>query len=576
MKSTVLLTLLSVFLGSFCASAQDLLPQAQADLTAIRAEKTQRTPEQRKLASQLLYLDRETTGLAAVAGAKEMKSRVQLEPDGRVLVDISVLAGGGLVKVIADSGGRVIYESLAKDSIRAVLPPAVLMSIAARADVKRIAKADVAISHLVTNQSVAAHNAKTARATYGVTGTGVKVGVISDSAKYSSESKAAGELPANFKVLPGRFGHGTGEGTAMSEIIRDVAPGASIYFAEAGPGRSGFADSIKLLRKAGCLIIVDDISYSNEWQFQDDVVARAVNNVVENGAIYLSAIGNEGSLKEGNSTTWEGDFADGGAAGALFPAGRLHSFGAEPFNTLTDRASDAVLQWSDEYHSSSNDYDLYILNAAGTKIVDSSTDFQDGSQKPLEYLGYVARGERIVILKDAAAAPRYLRLSCTNSPLKYATAGQAIGHASTGNCIGVGASDATLAAPGPFTKSSELEDFSSDGPRRMFFRPDGSPFTPGNFSASGGLILNVPSLSAGDGGRTSVRGFKSFYGTSAAAPAAAGIAALVWSKNPTLTNAEVRTILESSCIDIEAPGYDLNSGYGILMADRALKQAANH
>ena len=65
-------------------------------------------------------------------------------------------------------------------------------------------------------------------------------------------------------------------------------------------------------------------------------------------------------------------------------------------------------------------------------------------------------------------------------------------------------------------------------------------------------------------------GFTPFYGTSAAAPAAAGIAALVWNRNPTLTNVEVRAILEKSCLDIMASGRDINSGNGILMADLAL------
>lgn len=555
--------------------AQGFAPEALAEIAAIRGEKAQRTPAQRKLASPLLYLAREATGQSAVAGAKGVKSRVPLESDGTVVVDISTVPRQGLAKAIADAGGKVIYESLDMDCLRASLPPAALMALASRPDVKRISVGDIALSRKVTNQSDAAHRASKVRASYRVDGKGVKIGVLSDSAKYSSESIAAGELPSSFKILPGRFGRGSGEGTAMSEIIHDMAPGAAIYFAEAGPGKSGFADSIKLLRKAGCQIIVDDIGYSNEWQFQDDVIARAVNTVVENGALYLSAIGNEGSLAKGNSTTWEGDFADGGSAGSLFPEGQLHSFGSGTYNTLTKRASDAVLQWSDEYRSSSNDYDLYVLNSTGTRIVDSSTDYQDGSQVPAEYLSYVGRDERIVIWKDGAAAPRYLRLSCTNSPLKYATAGQSIGHSSTPNCIGVGASDATLAAPGAFTKSSKLEKYSSDGPRKMFYRPDGSPITPGNFLASGGRSIKAPSITAGDGGRTSVPGFKSFYGTSAAAPAAAAIAALVWSKNPRLTNVQVRKVLESSCIDIEAPGYDLNSGYGILMADLALKRTLN-
>ncbi|MEO5915446.1 MAG: S8 family serine peptidase [Luteolibacter sp.] len=570
-RTAIVITLLASIGAVSPVRGEEFSPEAGAQMAAIRAEKAKRTPVQRKLASQLLYLSREAAGTDAVAGAKDVKSRVQLETDGRVVVDMTAVPSPALARAIADVGGTVIYESADAGSVRASLPAKTLTVIASRADVKRIVKGTNPIAHQVTNESDAAEKANKARAAFGVNGKGVKVGVISDSAKYSTQSKAAGELPASFKVLPGRFGFGSGEGTAMSEIIHDIAPGAAIVFAEAGPGRSGFADSIKLLRKAGCRIIVDDISYSNEWQFQDDAIGKAVNNVVANGAIYLSACGNEGSLKEGNSTTWEGDFADGGEAGALYPVGRIHSFGINNYNTLTDGSSDAVFQWSDEYHSSSNDYDIYILNSAGTKIVDSSTDYQDGSQEPTEYVDYVARGERILIWKDTAAAPRYLRLSCTGSPLKYGTAGQVIGHAATGNCIGVAASDATLVAPGAFTKASKLEDYSSDGPHKMFYRPDGMPITPGNFLASGGLTINTPSITAGDGGRTSLTGFKHFYGTSAAAPAAAGIAALVWSKDPGLTNSEVRTILESSCLDIEAPGYDINSGYGILMADFALK-----
>lgn len=294
--------------------------------------------------------------------------------------------------------------------------------------------------------------------------------------------------------------------------------------------------------------------------------------MVADGAIYLSASGNEGSLKRGTSTTWEGDFADGGTD-ALIPAGRVHSFGAQNFNRLTANDSGVSLQWSDEYHSSTNDYDLHILNAAGTAIIASSTDTQDGTQEPSEYVAVVHPGERIVIWKANAAAPRYLRLSCTGSAIEIQTAGQTIGHAATAACICVASSDASAAAPGPFTTNSPVENSSSDGPHKMFYLPNGTPITPGNFLASGGVTIQTPAITAGDGGATSVPGFAPFYGTSAAAPAAAAIAALVWSRNPGLSNRQIRTILETSCLDIEAPGFDINSGHGLLMADLALAQA---
>jgi subtilisin family serine protease len=189
----------------------------------------------------------------------------------------------------------------------------------------------------------------------------------------------------------------------------------------------------------------------------------------------------------------------------------------------------------------------------------------------MESLDGVHPGERLVVWKAPAAAARYLRISATGSPLEVQTAGQTIGHAATAKCICVASSDATLAAP-VFTPASRTEDSSSDGPHHMFYHPDGTPVTPGNFLASGGVLLQTPALTAGDGGATSVPGFAHFYGTSAAAPAAAAIAALVWSRAPALTNTQVRTILETSCLDIEAPGFEVNSGNGLLMADLALKK----
>jgi hypothetical protein len=116
-----------------------------------------------------------------------------------------------------------------------------------------------------------------------------------------------------------------------------------------------------------------------------------------------------------------------------------------------------------------------------------------------------------------------------------------------------------------------VETFSSDGLRRMFYKPNGTPFTPGNFSSTGGIILNKPDIAAADGGSTSVPGFGSFFGTSAAAPHAAAIAALLLSFNPALTPAQIRAALASSALDIEGAGFDRDSGSGIVMAFGAMK-----
>jgi hypothetical protein len=65
------------------------------------------------------------------------------------------------------------------------------------------------------------------------------------------------------------------EGTAMLEIVHDVAPGASLLFATAGDSDAAMANSIDQLRLAGCDIIVDDVLFLSEPTFQDGIVARS-------------------------------------------------------------------------------------------------------------------------------------------------------------------------------------------------------------------------------------------------------------------------------------------------------------
>lgn len=60
-------------------------------------------------------------------------------------------------------------------------------------------------------------------------------------------------------------------------------------------------------------------------------------------------------------------------------------------------------------------------------------------------------------------------------------------------------------------------------------------------------------------------------GTSMASPYAAGVAALVLSKNPNLTPDEVRQVLRSSADDLGTPGWDPVFGYGRINAARAVQ-----
>jgi hypothetical protein len=65
-------------------------------------------------------------------------------------------------------------------------------------------------------------------------------------------------------------------------------------------------------------------------------------------------------------------------------------------------------------------------------------------------------------------------------------------------------------------------------------------------------------------------GYRTMSGTSFAAPVVAGVAALMFSVDPTLTPAEVETILEQTALDLGAVGYDTSFGWGRVNAYQAV------
>ncbi len=67
-----------------------------------------------------------------------------------------------------------------------------------------------------------------------------------------------------------------------------------------------------------------------------------------------------------------------------------------------------------------------------------------------------------------------------------------------------------------------------------------------------------------------VNGYEFYDGTSMATPHVSGVAALIWSKYPDLTNVQIREALTSTALDLGATGRDVAYGYGLVQAKAAL------
>ena len=96
-------------------------------------------------------------------------------------------------------------------------------------------------------------------AAQGIDGTGIKIGVISGGASHYANSQATGDLPSAVTIDPSRPGSGD-EGTAMMEIVHDLAPGAELFFS--GPSTStNMVNSINWLVGQGCKVIMDNVEF---------------------------------------------------------------------------------------------------------------------------------------------------------------------------------------------------------------------------------------------------------------------------------------------------------------------------
>lgn len=617
---------------------------AALQMSALQQEKASRTRAQQKIDSNILYTVRMLAGQQAAPGVDSLYTGVELDANNNLVVDMVAHVTDELLYQLKAAGAQVLYKNAALRSVRAIISAQKIEGIAGSPDVifisprqgfmtrrirvddqplvasnvapgfqhraRRIRRQLQAVLNSagtpvigqgsVETEGDITHRTLDARGAFGVDGSPLKIGVLSDGVTTLATSQASGDIPAAcgippcMTVLSGQAGAGD-EGTAILEIIHDMAPGASLYFATADNSITSFAQNIRDLRTAGCDIIVDDVFYYVESPFQDGqasgvvstsqggVVTQAVNDVVSDGALYFSSAGNEGNKDDGTSGTFEGDFT-GVAAVSPMPTGKVNNFGSTTFDAITSPGMQVVgLWWADPLGGSGNDYDLYVVNSTGASILAASTNIQNGTQDPVELIGSanVITNNRLIVFQNTGAADRFFHLALFRGTLAANTAGETHGHSAASGAYTVAATPAAGAFtagypvgpfPDPFNAANLVEMFSSDGPRRVFFNGDSTPITAGNFSSTGGEVLDKPDITGADGvSVTGVGGFGSpFYGTSAAAPAAASVAALVLAADPTLTPAQIRTALTSTAVDIMGAGFDRDSGNGIVMAWEAI------
>jgi hypothetical protein len=311
-------------------------------------------------------------------------------------------------------------------------------------------------------------------------------------------------------------------------------------------------------------VIVDDVGFFDEPFFQDGMVAQAVRTVVQAGVTYVSAAGNDALTHYQGTFTGvtdpsSGDLYHNFAVGLPSPPDTFERIELGP-----NQAVACTLQWNDPWDASTNHYDLELWDTTNDPptLIEASTNVQSGTQDPLEELTPLANvGHTVahvgVRVKRVHGASRVLALFCVGvDTIQYdVPAGSIFGQPGLTEVVTAGAIDVKDAG------LDAVEPFSSQGPVSVYF--------PGQEQRP------KPDLCGFDDVSTSIcptgaECFDPFVGTSAAAPHVAGVAALLLSKDPCRTPAEVQSALRAGADDILASGFDDVSGAGRLDALRAI------
>ncbi|GAB2175797.1 M10 family metallopeptidase C-terminal domain-containing protein [Dongia sp. agr-C8] len=548
------------------------------------------------------------TGLASIAVTGEARaSGGAATADGKfVAIDATAKDGDGaaLLKQLEALG---LQQGASFGAMAGGLIPVERVGeLAGIADLAFASQA-IIMSHVgnATTQGDHAMLADLARGTYGLDGTGIKVGVISDSFNFKgamASDIATNDLPANTTVLSDYLQSGASdEGRAMAQLVHDVAPGASIAFATAYSSQAAFANAIVSLANNGAKVIVDDVLYFAEPAYQDGIIAQAVNQVKAQGVAYFSSAANDGHLG------FESAFINSGITQTV--VGRTETFaqlsttaGMQQFLTVTipaGRGAYFILDWAQPSSSVSpgkgatSDLDLFVYNSAGTAL--SAIDLA-GNEPPYAIANNIGGNpkEVMVFYNDQSTAqtvnlavglhsgtpPAAFKLMVLDNGAGF-TMGKSTVNTNDGTVYGHAAAEGAIAVGAAYWGSTPvygvtppvIEGYSSAGPTRIYYD------TAGNLFATPQVRL-TPSITAPDGGATTVSGFSSFYGTSAAAPHAAAVAALMLQAKSGLTGEDIRNLLMNSATDMDNPatagfdkGYDAGTGAGLIQANLALGYA---
>jgi hypothetical protein len=401
----------------------------------------------------------------------------------------------------------------------------------------------------------------------------------------------------------------------------------AFYTAE-GSSEADFANGITALAAAGAKVIADDVGYFDEPFYQDGILAQSVDTVEAAGVAYFSAAGNDSDASYENTAPSFATLATTGSNSGEYLL-NFDTTGATATTALPltldpmqpGEFTAIVVEWDQPYMTGSpnsggatsridvcvtgatgvytiqnndgNDVTCTGPNAAGVdpvQILIIANPANASASTPKETLNLV------VGLADGTTAPGRVKVAVetdgqSDPPItQFATNSATIqGHPGAAGAAAVGAAF-YFQTPNCGTNPAVPESYSSQGGAPVLFDTTGARLaTP--------VVRQKPDFTGPDGGNDTFLGFTlasagisgsngeltttiaacqnnpsypNFFGTSAATPHVASIAALMLQANSALTPTQIYTALRSSALPMGVTaGFNFTSGFGFVQADAA-------
>jgi hypothetical protein len=408
----------------------------------------------------------------------------------------------------------------------------------------------------------------------GTDGTGVKVGVQSSGVSSLQTIKTRGELPSVQLLTPedGAASQTGDEGTVLLEELHAVAPGASLAYC----GPSTFVEFTSCLGKlidAGVTILVDDLIFPQQDLLSaDSSGVQAIEQLLAANpqVMMFTAGGNyNGSYWEGNYSPVSVASLGIGSAGTGTPLScttgsstqtdnyvtRFDSMGAANQLTVVQAQSVPIaFTWGDPPDQNASHYDVYWF--VGTTQIGCFSTATLSASRIAKNISFGASTYTLYIgTPDASGAGQFLKLWVGGDGLT------SLSKSTSGSIVTPQALAAGVVTVGAVNGSdgvgNSIEPFSSIGPITVLF-PAAAQIQAPVLVAPDGIKVDA----AGTYFQGSLFPDGNFYGTSAAVPNAAGVAALVRSAFPSLTAAQLIESLKAGSAQLGATLPDGTFGYG--------------